>query len=64
MNSSDKASRLTGKGIVLAVVFAVLAAVAAHAVQVLLLGEASTVVSAGVASVIAIITIIGVGKRR
>ena len=64
MNDSGKTPGRSGKTIGLVVLVALISAVAAHAVQMLLLGEARTAVSAGVASAIAEVTVLGVSKRK
>ena len=63
MSDTGNGTGLSGKTLVLAALAAVLAAVAAHAAQILLIGEVSIAVTGGVASAIAVIVILSVRKR-
>ena len=63
MNNTGKGTGLSARVLGLVVLAAVLAAVAAHAAQMLLIGEASTAVTGGVASSIAVIVILGLRRR-
>ena len=60
MSDTGNGTGLSGKTLVLAALAAVLAAVAAHASQILLIGEVSIAVTGGVAAAIAVIVILSV----